>query len=133
LTLSSVKRYSNDDLWCKDRGLGLFAGLNVLTKTAWLSSYSSRVTTEMNTSFLKQLHRIWAENGLLSDTVNLDFTTIPYWGDGDHLENNRSGKRGRALSSMLAVLAQDPDSGIIDYGGCTVLHKKESAVVFENL
>jgi hypothetical protein len=133
LKLSNIKRYSNDDLWCMDRGLGLFAGLNVLPKTAWLSSYSSRVTTEMNTSFLKQLHRIWIASGLLSDTVNLDFTTIPYWGEGDHLDNNWSGKRGRALSSMLAVLAQDPDSGIIDYGGCNVLHKKESAVVLEYL
>ncbi|MDR0604544.1 MAG: transposase [Bacteroidales bacterium] len=133
LKLSNVKRYSNDDIWCMDRGLGLFAGLNVLPKTAWLSSYSSRVTTEMNTSFLKQLHKIWTEHGLLSDTVNLDFTTIPYWGDGEHLENNWSGKRGKALSSMLAVLAQNPDNGIIDYGGCNVLHKNESAVVLEYL
>jgi transposase len=133
LKLSSIKRYSDDDLWCMDRGLGLFAGLNVLPKSAWLSSYSSRVTTEMNTSFLKQLHWIWTENKLLSDTVNLDFTTIPYWGNGEHLENNWSGKRGKALSSMLAVLAQDPDSGIIDYGGCNVLHKNESAVVLEYL
>jgi hypothetical protein len=70
---------------------------------------------------------------LLSDTVNLDFTTIPYWVNGDHLENNRSVKRGRALSSMLSVLAQDPDSGIIDYGGCNVLHKNESATVLEYL
>jgi hypothetical protein len=116
-----------------DRGLGLFAGLNVLPKTAWLSSYSSRVTTDMNTFFLKSLHRIWIEHGLLSDTVNLDFTTIPYWGEDTHLENNWSGKRGRALSSMLSVLAQDPDSGIIDYGGCNVLHKNESAVILEYL
>jgi hypothetical protein len=34
---------------------------------------------------------------------------------------------------MLAVLAQDPDSGIIDYGGCDVRHKNESAVVLEYL
>ncbi|MDR2345443.1 MAG: hypothetical protein LBE18_05200 [Planctomycetaceae bacterium] len=59
LKLSNIKRYSDDDLWCMDSGLGLFAGLNVLPKAAWLSSYSSRVTTEMNTSFLKQLHRIF--------------------------------------------------------------------------
>jgi hypothetical protein len=78
LKLSNVKRYSDDDLWCMDRGLGLFAGLNVLPKSAWLSSYSSRVTTEMNLSFLKSMHRIWVEHGLLSDTGNLDFTTIPY-------------------------------------------------------
>lgn len=34
LKLSNIRRYSADDLWCMDRGLGLFAGLNVLPKTA---------------------------------------------------------------------------------------------------
>jgi hypothetical protein len=33
----------------------------------------------------------------------------------DHLENNRSGKRGKALSGIPAVPAQDPESGIIEY------------------
>jgi hypothetical protein len=116
-----------------DRGLGLFAGLNTLPKTAWFSSYSSRVDSEMNLSFLKDLHQEWCKHGLLSDTSNLDFTTIPYWGNSEHLENNWSGKRGKALPSMLAVLAQDPESGIIDYGDCKVMHGDESAVVLEYL
>ncbi|MDR0206705.1 MAG: transposase [Bacteroidales bacterium] len=133
LKLSGIKRYSHDDLWCMDRGMGLFAGLNVLPKTAWFSSCSSRTDGQMNYDFLKGLHKIWIDNGLLSDTVNLDFTAIPYWGDDAHLENNWSGKRGKALSSMLAVLAQDPQSGIIDYGNCNVMHRNESAVVLEYL
>jgi hypothetical protein len=133
LKLSNVKRYSHDDIWCMDRGLGLFAGLNVLPKTAWYSSYSSRVESEMNLSFLKELHQVWTSHGLLSDTSNLDFTTIPYWGEGEHLENNWSGKRGKALSSMLAILAQDPESGIIDYGNCNVMHRDEPAIVLEYL
>lgn len=133
LKLSNIKRYSDDDLWCMDRGLGLFAGLNVLPKSSWLSSYSGRVTKEMNMEFLKGLHKIWLDHGLLSDSCNLDFTTIPYWGDDRHLENNWSGKRNKALGSMLAVLAQDPDNGIIDYGSCDVQHKNQSAVVLEYL
>jgi len=116
-----------------DRGCGLFAGLNVLPKNAWFSSYSHMVTREVNLAFLKGLHQIWNANGLLTDTSNLDFTTIPYWGDDSHLENNWSGKRNKALSSMLAVLAQDPDSGIIDYGDADIKHKNESAVVLEYL
>jgi hypothetical protein len=133
LKLSNIKRYSHDDFWCMDRGIGLFAGLNVLPKTAWFSSYSSRVESDMNLSFLKDLHKTWCRAELLSDTANLDFTTIPYWGEDEHLENNWSGKRGKALSSMLAVLAQDPQSGIIDYGNCNVMHKNESTVVLEYL
>jgi len=133
LKLSNVRRYSADDMWCMDRGLGLFAGLNVLPKTAWFSSYSHRVTKEMNLSFFKSLHQIWLDNDLLSDTVNLDFTTIPYWGDDTHLENNWSGKRNKALASMLAVLAQDPQSGIIDYGNADIRHENQSGTVLEFL
>jgi len=58
LKLSDVGRYSEDDLWCMDRGLGLFAGLNVLPKAAWFSSYSSRITRRTNLAFLKSLHTI---------------------------------------------------------------------------
>lgn len=133
LKLSDIRRYSVDDLWCMDRGMGLFAGLNVLPKAAWFSSYSHRVTRDMNIEFLKSLHRIWKKNGLLSDTINLDYTTIPYWGEGDHLENNWSGKRHTAMVSMLAVLAQDPDSGIIDYGDTNIRHRNEANVILEFL
>ena len=133
LKLSNVRRYTEDDAWCMDRGLGLFAGLNVLPKTAWYTSYSSRVTRKMNRSFLKSLHEVYLQQGLLSDTANLDFTTIPYWGDSSHLENNWSGTRNKALASMLAVLAQDPDSGIITYGDTNIRHENKSDVAIEFL
>jgi transposase len=133
LKLSNVERYSMDDSWCMDRGGGLFAGLNVLPKTAWFSSYSSATTREMNVSLLKGLNEIWASMGLLSDTVNLDFTAIPYWGDDDAFENNWSGKRSKALASMQAVIAQDPDNGILCYGDTTIRHENQNAVVLEFL
>ena len=47
LKLSNVRRYSADDIWCMDRGSGLFASLNVLPKTGWYTSYSHRVTRSM--------------------------------------------------------------------------------------
>lgn len=128
LKLSNVKRYTADDAWCMDRGLGLFAGLNVLPKAGWYTSYSSRITRKMNRSFLKGLHKIWTQHGLLSDTANLDFTTIPYWGDASHLENNWSGTRNKGLASMLSVLAQDPESGIITYADTTIRHDNKAAV-----
>ena len=133
LKASNIRRYSSDDRWCMDRGLGLFAGLNVLPKAAWYTSYSHRVTTDMNINFLKSLQKIWSENNLLGDTANLDFTTIPYWGNDEHLENNWAGKRGKALPSILAVLAHDPDTGIINYGNTNVMHKRESDEVLEFL
>lgn len=133
LKASNIRRYSSDDRWCMERGLGLFAGLNVLPKAAWYTSYSHRVTSGMNLGFLRSLHEIWLENDLLGDTANLDFTTIPYWGENGHLENNWAGKRGKALPSMLAILAHDPDTGIINYGNTNVTHKNESDEVLEFL
>ena len=133
LKLSDIRRYSSDDMWCMDRGSGMFAGLNVLPKTSWFSSYSNRVIREMNIDFLKQIHKIWIEQGLLGDTANMDFTTIPYWGNDDQFENNWAGKRNKALASMLAVLAHDPDTGLIDYGRTDVKHKNESGIVLEFL
>ncbi len=133
LKASNIRRYSSDDRWCMDRGLGLFAGLNVLPKAAWFTSYSHRVTPDMNLRFLKSLHKIWLKNDLMGDTSNLDFTTIPYWGDDNHLENNWSGKRAKAMASMLAILAHDPDTGIINYGHTNVMHKNESKEVLEFL
>ncbi|MCP4551314.1 MAG: transposase [Bacteroidetes bacterium] len=133
LKLSNVRRYNADDVWCMERGLGLFAGLNVLPKTAWYTSYSHGLMRSMNRSFLKGLHRIWLQYGLLSDTANLDFTTIPYWGDGSHLENNWDGARNKGLVSMLAVLAQDPDTGILTYGDTTIRHEDKNDVAIEFL
>lgn len=59
--------------------------------------------------------------------------TVPYWGDDAHLENNWSGKRHHALSSILSVIAHDPDTGIITYGDANVRHENESEVVIEFL
>ncbi len=133
LKLLNIRRYTADDLWCMDRGLGLFAGLNVLPKAGWYTSYSSRITGQMNVDFLKAMHTLWQKYGLLSDTANLDFVTVPYWGEESHLENNWSGTRHHALPSILAAVAQDPDSGLITYGDAKVRHDNESNVAVEFL
>ena len=133
LKLSDMRRYTADDLWCMDRGLGLFAGLNVLPKAAWYSSYSHRITREMNVDFLKQMNTLWQKKGLLSDSMNLDFVAVPYWGEDDHLENNWSGTRHQALASILAAIAQDQDTGIMTYGDTGVRHENSSDVIVEFL
>ena len=133
LKLSDSKRYGQDDGWCMDRGLGMFAGLNVLPKTTWYGTYSSAIARKDNISFLKSLNRIFADHGFLSDTANLDFTAIPCWGNESPFENNWSGKRGKAIISIQAALAQDPDSGILCYGDTTVKHDNQDGVILEFL
>ncbi|MFZ4545716.1 MAG: hypothetical protein ACOYOA_16825, partial [Saprospiraceae bacterium] len=60
------------------QGARFFAGLNVLPKAAWFTSYSDRIIPDINMSFLKALHKVSSDNDILGDTANLDFTTTPY-------------------------------------------------------
>lgn len=125
LKLAGCNRYSQDDLWAMDRGFGLFSGLNVLPKDGTLSSYSYRTNRRMNRKFLTAMFHRLKGLGLLSGTTNMDFTTIPHWGDASVLENNWSGKRNKALKSILAALCQDPDTGIFCYSDAEIKHRKQ--------
>lgn len=131
LKLSGNERYSKDNLWALDRGFGLFSGLNVLPKNSSLSTYSYRISRDMNLSLLRNMFNELNRRKLLSGVTNLDFTSIPHWGDESVLENNWSGTRGKALKSVLSVLAQDPASGVICYSDAEIKHKNQNDSVLE--
>ena len=133
LKLSDVRRYSADDLWCMDRGPGLFAGLNVLPKTASLSSYADRTTRAMHQRLLGSLAAIWSAKGLVGDSANLDCTTLPHWGDDATLEKHWSGTRGRSLIRISAALAQDPDSGLLLHSDAAIRSATKHEAVLEFL
>lgn len=117
LKLAGVRRYSYDDQWSTDRGLGLFAGLKVLPTSAWLSSYSVRVVGQMNRRLLAVLGRVWKEHQWLSGAASLDFTTIPPWGEDRNstvtLQTRGSGNHGRFLMGLSVALARDLDTGLL--------------------
>lgn len=131
LKLTGHNRYSQDDLWAMDRGFGLFSGLNVLPKDGTLSSYSYRISRDMNRKFLLAMLNRLDELNLLSGRVNMDFTSIPHWGDASILENNWSGKRGKSLKSILAALCQDPDTGVFCYSDADIKHSDQADCVLE--
>lgn len=131
LKLSGHSRYSHDDLWAMDRGFGLFGGLNVLPKDSTLSSYSYRVNRQMNRRFLTAMFHRLKGLGVLGGDINMDFTTIPHWGDASVLENNWSGKRGKALKSVLAAVCQDPETGILCYGDSEMRNQDKADCVLE--
>lgn len=131
LKLSGNRRYTPDDLWAMDRGFGLFSGLNVLPKTTTLSTYSYRIDREMNKKFLVAMNKELLRRNMLTKEINMDFTTIPHWGDASVLENNWSGKRNKALKSVLAALCQDQDTGIIAYSNAEIKHKTQNNFVIE--
>ena len=70
---------------------------------------------------------------LAKDSANLDFTTLPHWGDDKTLQKHWSGTRGRSLVSLSAALAQDPDSGLLLYTDAGVRRPTSDGVVLEFL
>ena len=114
-----------------DKGLGLFAGVTVLPKSAWFGSYSYRVNRQMNKRFLKSLHEKVEKLIPSSGDFNLDFTTIPHWGDESILEHNWSGTRRVGLKSVLALLVQDQNSRLLKYGDTEIKHANQSDKILE--
>ena len=129
LKLIDKKRLSHVEQLSLDRGAGLFAGLNVLPKNGSLSSYSYKTTRSMNRLFLKSLFRSIQKLYPFSGEANLDFTTIPHWGDASVLERNWSGTRHTTLKSVLALVCQDPDSGFLIYSDAEVKHRSKDSEV----
>lgn len=129
LKLIDKQRLSHVEQLSLDRGAGLFAGLNVLPKNSSLSSYSYKTTRSMNRVFLKSLFSAIQRIYPFSCDVNLDFTTIPHWGDASVLERNWSGTRHTTLKSILALVCQDPDSGFLVYSDAEVKHRTKDQEV----
>lgn len=111
LKLLGKDRISHIDDFGFDYGLGIFAGLNVLPKSASISKYSYRhskdLIRKMLTGFIKRLHT----NGYIKGkNINLDFHSIPFYGDESVLEKHWVPMRNKRMTSVLSFFAQDLDS-----------------------
>lgn len=131
LKLVGCARLSHDKTWNLDQGLGLFAGLNVLPKNASLSSYSYRISRKTNKQFMADLAAIFTVPDCESGEFNLDFHAIPHWGDLSVLENNWNGNRGKTMKSVLSLIVQDPNSGLLSYTDAEVRHENQENAILE--
>ena len=131
LKLNNTERLSHESDYKIDRGLGLFSGLNVLPKSSTLSSYSYKITRDMNKKFISLLSesvsRLIPEPG----DFNLDFTTIPHWGDKSVLEKHWSNTRHTGLKSILALLVQDQKERNIVYTDAEIKNNSQSDAILE--
>ena len=111
-----------------DSALGLAVGLNVLPKATHASSYSYRVTREMNTACLSELVGHLRPLGLATGGAgfNLDFHAIRHHGKDAPLEKNYVPKRSQSTRSVLAFFAQDHASTEMVYANADVT-KREAA------
>jgi hypothetical protein len=99
-----------------DAGLGTFAGLNVLPKCTAMSTYSYSLDAihlhKLQTAFVRQANRI----GLYDNSiVNLDFHTIPHFGDESVLQEHWAGARNKRMKGALTLVGQDASSKLILY------------------
>jgi len=131
LKIIGSERFAHDEIWGLDRALGLFAGLNVLPKNSTLSSYSYRVTRSMNRAFLLSLNRIFQDSETETGDFNLDFKTIPHWGDASVLEKNWAGTRSKAMKSVLALIAEDPATRLLSYTNAEIKHADQNEAIFQ--
>ena len=131
LKLWSIERKSHVMAFVTDPGLALFCGLNAIPKKSFMCEYSSRVDHVRTTGLLAAWHRSIHENGLFKgNSFNLDFHSVPYYGDDPQVQRHFVSMRSRAQPSILAFLAQDADARAFCYSNADLRKGEEAEEIF---
>jgi transposase len=131
LKLWSIERKRHVMAWVTDEGLALFAGLNVIPKKSYLSEYASRVDPRKMGDMLAAWHAAVAGDHLFAgDSFNLDFHSVPYYGDHPVLERHYVSARSRRQPSVLVFLAQDAEGRAFCYSNADIRKGEEPAQIF---
>ncbi len=132
LKLIGNKRLSHMDRYDHEPGLGIFSGLNVLPKSVYMNTYSSQTSEEMIMKFQKELienfRRIYP-HFYQSEFINLDFHSIPHYGEKSEMEKVWCGARGKAMKGACTIFAQDSHSNTIFYTRADILRKEEASEI----
>jgi transposase len=108
LKLWSIERSSHIMSLIADQGLALFSGLNASPKKSYLAEYSSRLNHGNTTRLLAAWHEQVSPDKLFDgESFNLDFHSVPYYGESPLVERHFVSMRSRRQPSILAFLAQD--------------------------
>jgi transposase len=131
LKLWSIERKSHVMALVADEGLALFCGLNAIPKKSYLLEYSSRVTPQKVSRVLALWHtQLTGEALLTGESLNLDFHSVPYFGDHPLVESHYLSKRSRRQPSILTFLAQDADSQVFCYSNADIRKGEEPEEIF---
>lgn len=126
LKLLGSERYAHVGEHAFDPALGLFAGLNVLPKCTALSTYSYSLDeihlSRLQQAFVRRSSRMGLYDGA---NINLDFHTVPHYGDQSVLEEHWAGARGRVMKGALTLFAQDAQTKLMLYTAADI--QKEEA------
>lgn len=131
LKLWSIERKSHVMALVADEGLALFAGLNATPKKSYLSEYSSRLEPSKTTRLLAAWHAQVAGDYLFPGrSFNLDFHSVPYYGEHPVIERHYVSARSRRQPSILVFLAQDADGHCFCYSNADLRKGEEPHEVF---
>jgi hypothetical protein len=131
LKLWSIERKSHVMSLVADEGLALFCGLNAPPKKSYLSEYSSRVTPKHISRLLAGWHTELAGQDVLSgQSLNLDFHSVPYFGEHPVVESHYLSMRSRRQPSILTFLAQDADTQVFCYSNADIRKGEEAEEIF---
>jgi hypothetical protein len=99
-----------------DKGLGLFAGLNVIPKRSFLTEYSCRIDPACYPELMRRWFDAVSRLGLpRGHSFDLDFHTMPFHGDDALIEKHYVSKRSRRQKGILAFLVQDAETRVFCY------------------
>jgi transposase len=125
LKLLGTERYAHISEHAFDPGPGLFAGLNVLPKCTAISTYSYSLDgvhlLRLQQSFVRQAVRLRLYDGSI---INLDFHTIPHFGEESVLEEHWAGARNKRMKGALTLFTQDAGSKLILYTAADIQRKE---------
>lgn len=131
LKLWSIERKRHVMALVTDEGLALFSGLNVTPKKSYLSEYSSRVDPRKTAQLLSAWHGEVSGDSLFpGSSFNLDFHSVPYYGEHPVVERHYVSSRSRRQPSVLVFLAQDADTRTFCYSNADLRKGEEAEEVF---
>jgi len=134
LKLIGNERLSHIKAFNHEPGLGVFAGLNVLPKSTYMNTYSCRTSEDMLFSFQKKVVAHFKNiypDFYQADFINLDFHSIPHFGNQSQMEKVWCGARGKALKGANTIFAQDAHSNVILYTNADILRKNEAKEILK--
>jgi len=131
LKLWAIERKSHVMALVADEGLALFCGLNAMPKKSFLSEYSSRITPQKVARLLAAWHAQFSGEDLFAgQSLNLDFHSVPYFGEHPAVESHYLPRRSRRQPSILTFLAQDADSQVFCYSNADIRKGEEADEIF---
>ena len=113
------------DLQC-DEGAAFSIGMNELPKRAYLVEYSERITHQQNVKFMQRWLKDLRSSGTVEgQSLNLDFQSLPYFGEEDVVEKHYVSMRSRRQKAILVFFAQDASSKIFCYSNADLRKGEE--------